>query len=152
MPLSKVTAPPVVGAELGYAANETGTVLTLSTSYADLSGCTLTLGQNTRPVWLEVQYTVDVTTAPAAGGSGTVTWQIIDENSTAYGSGVCSFEGASGTQGFNTVTNRVRIAPNTAGHTYRVQVARGADATFAARLLNGNIAPVYRSSLAAFAF
>lgn len=139
-------------AELGYASNETGTVLTLGTSYADVPGCTLTLVQSPRPIWLEVQFTADVTTAPAAGGTGTVTWQIIDEVAGTYGSGVCSFEGASGTQGFNTVTNRVRIPPNTAGHTYRVQIARGADATFAARILNGSISTMYRSTLAAFQF
>lgn len=141
----------VAGKELAYAANETGVVTALATSNASL-GVSVVVPQLPYPVWLEAGVFVDVTTAPAALASGTVTLSVTDNQGSpvTVGAAIASFEGNAGTAGLASMVVRCRLAANTASRTYTLFAARGADSTFRASVMNGSVAAAFRSYLAAF--
>jgi hypothetical protein len=66
------------------------------------------------------------------------------------GTALGTFESGSGTGGYWTLNVKGRVAPNTPGDTYRLQITKGGNATFAFSLLNGNVDPSFKSWMAAF--
>ncbi len=144
------------GQEIFYSANATGTALALATTAPPGAGtsllCSGLVPSSTRPIWLYGEAFVDVTTAPAASGTGTCTVVIYDDQGTpvqADGGDIVPFESGSGTQGYGKAVVWARIPPNTAQRTYTLYANRGGDSTFRAQVLNGAIASVFRSMLTA---
>lgn len=136
------------GQELAYAENITGTVQTMTATATDVPGCVITVPVSTRPVWVEAQGIFDITTAPAAGTTGTMQLSIMD--GTAFvATSILSVEPGN-TSGFFTVVVRGRLGVVTSPKTLRLQANRGGS-TFAATLGNGSIDPVFKSFIAAFA-
>lgn len=144
------------GQEIFYSANVTGTTLALGSTLPTAAGtsllCSGLVPQSTRPIWLYAEAFADVTTAPAAGGTGNVNLLVYDDQGTpvmADGSGIEPFESGSGTSGYARCAYSARIAPNTTSRTYTLYAYRTGDSTFRASILNGANAPVYRSYLRA---
>jgi hypothetical protein len=150
MALPRLSVPLTAGLEVGYAANETTTLTTLGTSNSSL-GCVLVLPQSSRPIWLEGFAAIDVTTAPAASGTGVVTLSAVDDQGSpvTVGADIKAFESGSGSAGYCGAFFRCRIAPDTPSRTYTLMVNRGGDTTFRAQILNGAISAAFRSYLAA---
>jgi hypothetical protein len=107
---------------------------------------------SSRPIWLEGFAIVDVTTAPAASGTGIVTLSAVDDQGSpvTVGADVKPFESGSGSAGYGGAFFRCRIAANTPARTYTLMANRGGDSTFRASVLNGGISPAFRSYLAAY--
>ncbi len=144
------------GAEIFYSANATGTPLALATTAPPGAGtsllCSGLVPQTFRPVMLYGEAFVDVTTAPAAGGTGTATLLVYDDQGTpvfADGGDVVSFEGGSGTAGVAKAIFWARIPPSTPSRTYTLYCNRGGDGTFRANIMNGQNSSAFRSLLTA---
>lgn len=138
------------GQEIAYAENASGTALVLGTSSAAVDGCSIVLPPNPRPVWIEYFGLIDVVTAPATGGTGTATLAVVATSSgAAVSAALTSAFGPNGASGYMTIFGRFRIPPNTATDTYYVTVNRGGQ-TWAGNLMNGTIAPAFKTYIAAF--
>lgn len=135
------------GQELGYVEDVSGTPLALTTTPGNSTGLSMVVPNQARPVWLEGEVLVDVTTAPAASGTGNVTVQIKTSGGTIVASGTFPFESGSGTAGLGTCRVKYRVPPNTAQDTYTLWALRGGDSTFRASLVNGFSGPASRSYL-----
>lgn len=136
------------GLELAYAENISGVVQAMTAAAADVPGCTIVVPVSQRPVWVEAQGIFDITGTPAAGTTGTMQLSIMD-GSAFVATAIASVEPGN-TNGFFTVPVRGRLGPVTSPKTLRLQANRGGS-TFAATLGNGNIDPVFKSYIAAFA-
>ena len=124
------------GQEIDYLEDISTTKYTLTTSSV-YQGLSIVVPASTQPAWLTTEALLDVTTAPAAGGTGTATLQIKNSGGTVKGAGIMSFESGSGTQGLVTVRAFLRVAPG-AGDTYSLWALRGGDSTFRADIVNAN--------------
>lgn len=131
--------------ELGYVSNESGTVQVVNTTSDFVDGLSLTLTQIARPVYLSARVIIDVTAAPAASSSGVANLLIVDGTNTPLEQGLFPVEGSSGTNGYLTCQVDTRIAPNTPGQTYKVQVNRTGSTSFAGTIMHGSVSPVFRS-------
>lgn len=140
------------GIEVGYIANETGTTQTITTTSTDITGMVLEIPAQERPLWLEFNFVVDITTNSATATATTIFGEIVDENDTLVGAGFAVFEGASGTSSFWNVTGKTRIGPTTGTKTYRTKVWKAGNgaSSFVGVVMNGQNSPVYRTWMAAF--
>lgn len=137
------------GQEVAYAENVSTIAQVATTAAVVIDGCTIVVPPNPRPVWVEASALFDVTTAAAAGATGTVSTGI-NVGADAKAAAILSVESA-GTVGYVTVVSRYRIPPNTPEATYSAVFSKGGNATFAAQILNGGIAPAFRSYISAIA-
>lgn len=134
------------GQELDYVEDISGVAYPLTTVSTSL-GLSRTVPNQSRPVWLMGEAQVDVTTAPAAGGTGVAILQIKD-SSGLKNAGAVSFEGAAGVAGLVTVRVFYRVPANTPQDTYTLYALRAAsgDATFRASLVNSALARTFLSA------
>ncbi len=137
------------GQEVAYAENVSGTtqaLTTTTTNLASLSALTIPISQ--RPVWVSAEVHIDVTTTPAASSIAAVTLSLADDAGTILGFSSIVYTSAAAT-GINNGTSRVytRLDPAylTVERVVRLQVGKDGNATFAAQVMNGAVAPGYRS-------
>lgn len=137
--------------ELGYVENESGVTQVIGTALnATVTDMILVVPPQTRPVWVEFCFAIDVTTAPAAGTSGTVHGVVMDgADPVAVAGGSITIE-AAGVDGIFTVQGKGRLGPTAVEKTLRVDVFRGANSSFRANVMNGAIALGWRSWFTAY--
>lgn len=137
------------GQEIAYAENATGTTMTVTTSYLDVAGCSIVVPAHTRPVYIEGEFHVDVSASPAAATTATMSAVITDDLDVVAAYSYTSFEPGNAA-GFFTCRTRVRLAPDVNQRTYRLRAIKGGNTTFAAFVMNGTTASVWKSWIAAF--
>lgn len=142
--LNKVK-PQQPGQELAYAENVTGAVQALGTVLTDLVGCSIFVPQSDRPVWVDAEFWLDVTTAPV--GTGNAGLNVLNEAGAVLGGCLVPLESTSNA-GFAVVHARFRIPPGTPAGTIRAAANRSGVA-YVASVMHGAIGPAFRSYIAA---
>jgi hypothetical protein len=133
--------------EIAYVENATGVSqpLTIAGGAADATLLAVVVPVVARPVYVRARIVFDVTSAPAAAGSGTVNLWIEDDTGAVLEQDIGAIESGSGTAGFVTLKVEARIPANTPQRTYKARVSIGGQAAFAGQILHGVIAPALRS-------
>jgi hypothetical protein len=140
------------GQRTGYAANETGTVQTITTTSTAIPSTSVALPQIARPQVLRGRANVKCSVAMTAT-AGTVTnvsLTIFDDLGNVLEAGMACFD-AVNTGGWATVYVEADIEANAAARTYHLEINRGGSTSGTFQVLNGNIAPGFRSALRATA-
>lgn len=141
------------GQEIAYSENASGTTQALTTAMADVTGLTVVVPVNPRPVWVEAEVMLDPTALPAAGTPAAVALQVLDQNSTIHAYAYHGLDNLihHGGSAYRHLSVRGRVGPVASELTLRLQALKAGDAAFAASLVHGAIAPAFKSWITATA-
>lgn len=140
------------GQRTGYAANETGTVQTITVTSTAIPSTAVALPQLSRPQVLHARCHVKFSVAMTAT-AGTVTdlvLVIVDDLGAFVDAGYLSFDAAT-TSAYGTIIATADIPADAAARTYHLEISRGGSTSGTVQVLNGAISTANRSALRAVA-